>query len=163
MTTLSLGLLPVFLHTSANPCETGRSNGTIIGVRCQMSDKKKQPLEPRGGVNISGDNFKIEGDVVGRDKVTYPQVSRVQLDEAFQPLDVAVGQHADAVQKLEQLKEEADKGKKADDSVMASLIKGIVDLVPSAVSAVMKAFGAPLLSEIVGPVTKFVLNEIQGK
>jgi hypothetical protein len=46
---------------------------------------------------------------------------------------------------------------------MAKLVNGIVGLVPGAVSAVVSAFGTPILGGVAGPVTKFVLDELQGK
>ncbi|HEY6251562.1 MAG TPA: hypothetical protein VI685_16515 [Candidatus Angelobacter sp.] len=128
-----------------------------------MSGNQRRPIGQQGGVNISAKNVDIKGDVVGHDKTTYGEVSRVQLDQALQPVAAAVAQHSQAAQKLEQLKQEATKGKKADDGTIAGLVKGIVGLVPSAVSALVKAFGTPILSGIAGPVTKFVLDEIQGK
>ena len=70
---------------------------------------------------------------------------------------------ADAMQKVKELKAEAAKGKDADDGVVAKLVKGLVGLIPSAVSAVVSAFATPILGGIAGPVTKYVLDEIQGK
>jgi hypothetical protein len=39
-------------------------------------------------------------------------------------------------------------------------VKGLVGLVPSAVSAIASAFGTPILSGVAGPVTQFVLEEL---
>jgi hypothetical protein len=39
-------------------------------------------------------------------------------------------------------------------------VKGLVGLVPSAVSAIVSAFGTPILGGVAGPVTKFVLAEL---
>ena len=66
-----------------------------------------------GGINISGGNINAGGDVTGRDKITYMEIPRAQLDQAFRPLADAVGQHEEAKQKVEALKTEAAKGKKA--------------------------------------------------
>src|ERR1700682_4950454 len=124
-----------------------------------MSDDEKNQS---GGVNISGGSkVKVGGDVVGRDKIT--MISRAQIDAAFGPVAQAVAQHPEAAQKLKELKTEAAKEKKAKDGVMAKLVKGIVALVPGAVSAVVSTFATPILGGIVGPVTKYVLDEIQGK
>jgi hypothetical protein len=117
-----------------------------------------------GGINISGGgNVNVGGDMTGRDKITYGEIPRAQLDQAFRPLADAVGQHEEAKQKVEALKTEAAKGKKADDGVMAKLVDGIVKLVPGAVSAVVSAFGTPLLGGIAGPVTKYVLDKVKGE
>jgi hypothetical protein len=125
-----------------------------------MADEKEGQS---GGVNISGSTVTAGGDITGGDKITYTQVPREQLDQAFRPLTEAVGRHEEAQQKLEALKAEAARGKKADDGVMAKLVEGIVKLVPGAVSAVVSAFGTPLLGGIAGPVTKYVLDKVRGE
>jgi len=117
-----------------------------------------------GGINISGGgDVNVSGDTTGRDKITYGEIPRAQLDQAFRPLADAVGQHEEAKQKVEALKTEAAKGNKADDGFMAKLAEGIVKLVPGAVSAVVSAFGTPLLGGIAGPATKYVLDKLKGE
>jgi len=116
-----------------------------------------------GGINITGGSVDVRGDMTGRDKITYGEIPRAQLDQAFRPLADAVGQHEEATQKVEALKTEAAKGKKADDGLMAKLVEGIVKLVPGAVGAVVSAFGTPLLGGISGPVTKYVLDKVKGE
>ena len=116
-----------------------------------------------GGINISGGNVNVGGDMTGRDKTTYGEIPRAQLDQAFRPLADVVSQHEEAKQKVEALKTEAAKGKKADDGVIAKLVEGIVKLAPGAVSAVVSAFGTPLLGGLVGPVTKYVLDKVKGE
>ena len=61
------------------------------------------------------------------------------------------------------LKQEAAKGANADDSVIAKLVEGLIELVPSALAALVGAFANPILEGIAGPVTKYVLDKIQGK
>ena len=68
-----------------------------------------------------------------------------------------------AMQTVNELKDEVKKGEKADDSRVGKLIDQLVGLVPGAVSAVVSAFGSPLLAGLAGPVTKFVLDKVQGK
>ncbi|MGQ0603048.1 MAG: caspase family protein [Anaerolineales bacterium] len=68
-----------------------------------------------------------------------------------------------AMQTVQELKEEVKKGDKADDGRVGKLIDQLVGLVPGAVSAVVGAFGTPILGGLAGPVTKFVLDKIQGK
>jgi hypothetical protein len=116
-----------------------------------------------GGINTGGGSISAGGDVTGRDKITYMQIPREQLDQAFRPVAEAVGQHEEAKQKVEALKTEAAKGKKADDGVMAKLVEGIVKLVPSAVSAIASGFGTPILGGLAGPVTKYVLDKATGE
>jgi hypothetical protein len=128
-----------------------------------MSDEKTMAAGQSGGVNITGGNVTVGGDIIGRDKIVGTQISHAQLDHIFQSLSDAVAQNEEAKQKVEALKTEAAKGKKAKDDVMAKLVDGIVGLVPGAVGAVVSAFATPLLGGIAGPVTKYVLDKAQGK
>jgi uncharacterized protein YraI len=60
------------------------------------------------------------------------------------------------------LKQEAAKGKNADDRVVARLVEGLVGLMPGAASAVVSAFATPILGGIAGPVTEYVLEKLRG-
>src|SRR6266478_2103641 len=124
-----------------------------------MGDEKSN-VGQSGGVNIGGGTVTVGGDIVGRDKIVGTEISHVQLDQIFRPLEEAVRtappeRRAEAMQKLEELKSEAAKGKNAKD--------GLVGLVPTAVSAVVGAFATPLLGAFAGPATKYVLDKIQGR
>ncbi len=117
-----------------------------------------------GGVNISGGTV-AAGKIIGRD---YFETSSAQLDQVFAPLMEAVSaakpeQQKEATQNVEALKQEAAKGKDADDGVMAKLVDKLLELVPGTVSAIAGAFGTPLLAGVAGPVTKWVLSKAQGK
>jgi hypothetical protein len=123
-----------------------------------------------GGVNISGSTVHIGGDVVGRDKITTVTtgLSGDQLNQLFAPLMNALRtaspeKQTEAMQKAEELKKEIAKGKEANDGVMAKIVDGLVELVPGAVGSVVGMFATPILGGIAGPVTKFVLDKIQGK
>jgi hypothetical protein len=122
----------------------------------------------RGGVRIA--NSKVNtggGDIVGRDKVEYSSICTSQIDHIFQPIGQAIeaeggaGQAA-AEEKLRALKDQAAKGDKADDTIVARLLEGIVDLAPGAVSAIIGAFASPILGAISGPITNYVLNKLRG-
>ena len=114
-------------------------------------------------VNVSGHIGNIGGDIVGGDKIVQT-LTPLMIDAAFHPLDEALkGAPPEAAAKLAALKTEAAKGKDADDGVVAKLVDGMVRLVPAATSAVVSAFGTPILGGIAGPVTKFVLDRFQGK
>jgi hypothetical protein len=120
-----------------------------------------------GGVNITGAVGSVGGDIVGRDKIV-GLPSLAALDGALRPLIEAIGaapaeKRADAEAKLAALKQEAAKGKDANDSVMAKLVDGLVGLVPGTASAVVSAFATPILGGIAGPVTSFVLDKLRGK
>jgi hypothetical protein len=130
-----------------------------------MSDKTSKGQS--GGVNIGGSMGFVGGDVVGRDKITGVP-SAAALDDVLRPLSQAietapVDARAEAVAKLTALKEEAAKGKDAKDGVIAKLVDGLVQLAPSATSAVVSAFATPILGGITGPVTGFVLDKLRGK
>jgi hypothetical protein len=119
-----------------------------------------------GGVNIQGGTVNTGGgDITGRDKIIKPEIPH-DLEEILRPLIEAISaspqeKRTEAFAKLDELKKEAAKGEERDDSVVAKLIDGLVALVPGAASAVVSAFGTPILGGIVGPVTKFVLEKIQ--
>jgi hypothetical protein len=121
-----------------------------------------------GGVNITGGSITVGGDIVGGNKIVGTQNSQVQFDQVFRLIEEAV--HAgppekqmEAMQKVKDLKSEAAKGEKADDGVVAKLVKGLIGLIPGAVSTVVTAFATPILGGIAGPVTKYVLDELKGK
>ncbi len=128
-----------------------------------------QPSMRIGGVNIYGDP-EIKGDVIGGDQ-TINQIAGLtgaDLNQLFTPLlqvirEAPPERQAEAMQKAEALKSEVAKGEEADDSRMAKLVDGLTELVPSAVSAVVSMFASPILGGLTGPVTKFVLDKIQGK
>jgi hypothetical protein len=128
---------------------------------------KKTSAGQSGGVNISGSVGSVSGDIVGRDKISGAP-SMAQLDSALRPLVDAIGaapaeKRVEAEAKLSALKQEAAKGKSADDGVIAKLVDGLVGLVPGATSAIVSAFATPILGGIAGPVTRFVLDKLQGK
>lgn len=117
-----------------------------------------------GGVRITGIVGSVGGDIVGGDKSTV--ISVMAFDEALRPvrdvIDAApAAVRSEAQAKLDALKQEAAKGKGANDGVMAKLIEGLVALVPAGVSAVAGAFGTPVLAGIAGPVTGYVLDKLK--
>lgn len=120
-----------------------------------------------GGVSIGGTVGNIGGSIVSRDQITGVP-SAAALDGAFRPLIEAVGavpieKRPEAEAKLTALKQEAAKGKAADDGVIAKLVDGLVGSVPAAAIAVVSAFATPLLGGIAGPVTGFVLGKLRDK
>jgi hypothetical protein len=120
-----------------------------------------------GGVNIHGGTVNTGGgDITGRDKIVNQQISH-ELEEALRPLFEAIGaapqeKRDEALAKLGELKKEVAKGEKSNDGVVAQLINGLVGLVPGAASAVVSAFGTPILAGIAGSLTKLVLGKLQG-
>jgi hypothetical protein len=129
-----------------------------------MSEKTGQGQS--GGVNISGTVGSVGGSIVGRDQIGVP--SPAALDGALRPVTEAIGTapaevRAEAEAKLAALKEEAAKGKDANDGIMAKIVVGLIELVPAAASAVVSAFATPILGGIAGPVTGVVLDKLRGK
>ena len=120
-----------------------------------------------GGVKIGGTVGFVAGDIVGRDKVVGVP-SAAALDAALQPQIEAIRaapaeNRAEAEAKLAGLKQEAVKGKDANDGTIAKLVDGLVGLVPGAAGAVVSAFATPILGGVTGPVTGFVLDKLRGK
>lgn len=125
-----------------------------------MDEEKNITAGQSGGVNISGGQVNAKN-IVGRDQVAYTEASGFELDQALGPIAEAVSQNEEAKEKVEALKKQTAKRDKADDGVMATLLSDIVRLVPGAVSAVVSAFGTPILGGMAGPVTKWVLKKMQ--
>jgi hypothetical protein len=124
-----------------------------------------RPSNQSGGVNITNSSVNVtHGDIVGGSKTTF---SPQQLDRVFEPLLEAVQsakpeQQAEARDHVEKLKQEVSKGSSANDKTVASLLDRLVGLVPGAVTAIVSAFGTPLLAGVAGPATEWVLEKIQG-
>jgi hypothetical protein len=59
------------------------------------------------------------------------------------------------MQEVQALETELAKGKSANDERVATIINGLVELVPGAAAAIVSAFRTPLLAGIAGPVTKW--------
>lgn len=123
------------------------------------------PTTYTGSTVIHGQVSTGGGDFIGRDKITHG-MSAVDLTQLFAPLRAAV-QHAPAdkqvaaVQQVEALQAEVAKGDKASDTAMATIIKGLVALVPTAIGTVVSLFASPILGGIAKPVTEYVLKEIK--
>src|SRR4051794_2983065 len=121
--------------------------------------RQQPPVDQSGGVNIQGGTVSTGGgDIVGRDKIS--QDSSREFETAFEPVaklfsNLDPVQRSQALQELERLKQEAAKGEKRDDGVMAKITERLVKLVPNAAGAIVSAFGSPILGAITGPVTKY--------
>jgi hypothetical protein len=140
-----------------------------ISQNTGRSEMPETPANQSGGVSNTGTMNTGGGSVVGRDmtiNTTTSTTSKMQI--AFQPIADAVKEAVPAVRPaaeatlvgLRQEVEKAEKGEKADDSVIAGLVRGLVGLVPSAVSAVVSAFSSPILGAIAGPATQSFLSEL---
>ena len=130
------------------------------------------------GDKVGGDKY-TTGDITGNTGVAIGRKNKVSVEVnqgisaselviLFAPLLQAIqnapgDKQNEAMQKADELISEAQKGKSADDSRIGKLIDNLVGLVPTAVSTVVSTFASPILAGISGPVTKFVLEKIQGK
>jgi Caspase domain len=134
---------------------------------------------------VHGDE--VRGDKIGGDKITVGGISGQgvaigrgaqatvttgisghELQRLFEPVIKSIREmpndnQTEALKKAEELKQEVAKGKAADDSKMGKLIDGLIGLVPSAISGIASIFASPILGGFAGPVTKYVLEKIQGK
>jgi hypothetical protein len=155
--------------SSLNPREMAEGRGQMEPVsghqEADMGEKTGQGQS--GGVDISGWVGSVGGDIVGGPKITGVP-SAAALDDTLRPLREAIGAapgevRSEAEAKLTSLKQEAVKGKAANDGVIAKLVDGLVELVPGATSAVVSAFATPILGGIAGPVTSFVLDKLRPK
>jgi hypothetical protein len=131
----------------------------------------------RGNINTGtqiGDQIEV-GDITNSSGVAIGRGARANvtqglsaqdLEPLFAPLLAVVAQQAPAAQKAaavqqaQELQTEVAKGKQADDSRIAKLIDGVVGMVPGAAGAVVSLFAHPILNNLVGPVTKFVLGKL---
>src|SRR4051812_7960742 len=127
------------------------------------------PAGQSGGICNTGTIDTGGGHMAGRDltiDTTTSTTSKMQI--AFQPIADAVKDAAPAIRPiakttLDSLKtevEKVEKGEKPDDTVISGLVRGLVGLVPSAVSAVVSAFASPVLGAIAGPATQNLLSEL---
>jgi hypothetical protein len=131
------------------------------------ADRNQKPSHMSGGIVVGGSLTATDSIIAGRD-VKLTGLDAQELDKLFAPLYEAIEQappdkKVEALEKAKQLEDEVAKGESADDSRTGKLVDGILELVPGAVSAVVAMFGQPILAGVVGPVTKFVLEKVQGK
>jgi hypothetical protein len=106
-------------------------------------------------------------DVAGRD-ITSTNLTHSpdQLDALLEPIrtvlaSVDEGRRTAARGILQQIEEQAAKGKSADDTLLSKLVEGFVGLIPEGVGAVVSAFGSPLLGAIAGPATRRILDRFK--
>ena len=118
-----------------------------------------------GGINAK--NIFAENVSGGDMHVAYTKITAASADydEIFKQLAMAVGftkgaGKQEALQKVEELKTEVKKGKSADDGVIARIVEGIAAAAPSAVTAIIAAFGNPILGGVAGSITKYVLGRL---
>ena len=127
-----------------------------------MSDNDKN------GDHIQTGNVSGTGIAIGRkaSATVTTGIPASELESLFKQLgEVTQSARPEDKAKVEKtvqaLKDEVAKGSKAEDSTVAKLIDKLVEMVPDAVGSVVSMFATPILGGIVGPVTKFVLDELK--
>ena len=141
------------------------ARGVYVGGKNTGNINTGKQIDTGGGAYIRG-NVTAGGDFVGRDKVT-TGVSPGELETLFAPFLAAIGEAAPEDQKTaalhqaQALKSEVAKGEQAEDGKIATIVNGLVDLVPKAVGAIVSLFATPFLSGIAGPVTNIVLDNLK--
>lgn len=126
-----------------------------------------------GGSQISGDQISIGGIfnsnvAVGRGARAYKSapLKNSEREGYFAKLN-QIAQNApsevrqQAIENTEKLVNEIEKGNSADDTELATTIKGLVELVPQAAGMISQMFSDPQISWIAGDVTRFVLKNYQ--
>jgi len=173
--------------------DTVEDGGTVVGTILGSDDTNvhiggqqkygdivkgdKREVDTQGGAYIGGSVDISGGDFVGRDKVVHGGESNAGanksqrdtiLNNLFAPV-LEVTQSAplekrDAAQKkMQALLHEVSNGNRADDSNMAELIDDLIGLVPDVASAIVSVFSLPVMADIAGPITSFVLKRIDSK
>lgn len=143
---------------------SGILNTGILNAGIQMIDKKK--IDTQGGAYVGG-SVTTGGDFVGRDKITHG-ISPNSLESLFVPLLTSIKQqappdvHADVEQQVDALKTELSKNDETSDGMIATIVQGLVDKVPAAISHVISLFASPILGGIAGPLTRSVLDKLKG-
>ena len=90
-----------------------------------------------------------------------------KLNDLFRPLQEQVQTLPDpgqkqAEQQMQDLHAELAKGQNANADRLNRIVDGLVELVPGALSALVSMFANPILGGLVGPVTKQILDHLQG-
>jgi hypothetical protein len=109
-----------------------------------------------GGVDTGG------GDFIGRDKIIHgtPVADFAPLLAVIAQASAPADKQAKAMQQVATLQAEVAKGKQADDTVIAAMLESVVALIPATVNTLVGMFSNPLLGEIAGGATKYVLKKL---
>jgi hypothetical protein len=120
-----------------------------------------------GAVNANTANF-INGDVenltINNHGLSADELR--QLKELFRPLQEQVQTSSQTIpgqaeQQVQDLHAELAKGRNANADRLNKIVDQLVDMVPSAVAALVTLFTNPILGGLVGPVTQQVLKHLQ--
>lgn len=133
-----------------------------------LGNKIGSQINTGGGAFISGP-ISASGNVIGRDQIITQGGSAHSLDSLFATLmhtvvqQVSADRQTAAIERVQELKAEVEKGQQADDSKLGRIIDGLVAMVPGALGTVTTLFATPILRGVAGPVTRFVLERLKGQ
>jgi len=173
-------------ESAPDPLDSIQQNAGT-GMRLQAGSAVTASYVNTGGGDFVGRDKTVHGDEVRGDKITVGNVSgdgfafgrgaSVSVDRGLNPQTLGVvltpvvesihqnavdaATQAEALRKIEEIKQELAKGKQEDDGRLAGLIQSLVDLVPGAVSSVVSAFTTPILGALTGPVTAYILGKLR--
>jgi hypothetical protein len=122
-------------------------------------------IDTGGAAYVGGNVHVTGGDFVGRDKINRGS-SPDELAPLFESLLKVVKEQsppvvqAQATAKVAELKAEVQKGRDADDGKLAGIVEGLAGMVPGAIGSVVRMFASPILTGLIGPVTKYVLGKL---
>jgi len=160
---------------SGNGAIAQGSGATAVGARGALvggnnsgniNTGTQSHIETDGGAYTGGNVSTGGGDFVGRDSSTQG-LAAADLEPLFASLLALVAnkapadQRAEALKQVQELKAETANGREADDSKLATIIDGLVAMVPEAIGNIVGLFATPVLRGIAGPVTKFVLDKLR--
>ena len=133
--------------------------------------KRKKKSEPSIGFQfnapVTGQNQTFINGDVGSINQGFSTDDLKKMDELFQRFTrqvqpaVPPDKQYQAEEKVQELHAELSKGQNANANRLNQIIDGLVELVPSALSAVASMFASPILGALVGPATKLVLDHIK--
>lgn len=141
------------------------AGGVVIGGNNMAPVHAGDHIETQGGAYFAG-SVKAGRDVIGRDKIEHAAATAAGPDLAarLQALQTELERLASRLSKplvtehVQALQSELGKPKdKRDEGLMTRLLNGLVDLVPTGVSAVVGAFASPALAAAAGPATAALL------
>lgn len=132
------------------------------------------------GDTVYGD--KVDGDKVDGDKISVGNISDstgiaigretqanvnqgisgAELNQLFAPLLAQVAQqNPTAVSQVNELKEEAGKGKAADDEKIADLVGAIAEAAPAVIETIINLFTNSVVAKAAGVATKYILKRLR--
>jgi hypothetical protein len=144
------------------------TNAQVFNLSNSPSEFNIDRTVNTGGGAYIGGNVSTTGDFIGRDRVSYGneiEIRHIELMSLIAPLYSEIGKampenQQEALQTVKAIEQEVERWENGHDYRVAQLVEKLVGLIPEAVSTVVRIFNSPLLSAIVGPATKAVLNTI---